>query len=252
MRNQNERRRNSRQENQSYSTQERDNPGRFRNDPSDDYSSPYNGKRNSYNPERRNLDGDVEENDQEYSNARGLYGDRDGRSQSGNSQYGSGNYSSTRGENQGRDWGRGLGWDQDNSSYGSQISERNQRLGSYSAGSTTYGEHKGKGPKGYERSDQRIQENINDQLSDDDQLDASEIEVKVEKGEVILSGTVSDRSSKRRAEDIAESVSGVKHVENRIRISSQSSTDSKSTSPGSSSHNKSETSMSGSERSKSK
>jgi Flp pilus assembly secretin CpaC len=38
-------------------------------------------------------------------------------------------------------------------------------------------------------------------------------------GDVVLSGTVDSRRDKRRAEDIAESVSGVKNVENRIRVS---------------------------------
>jgi osmotically-inducible protein OsmY len=80
------------------------------------------------------------------------------------------------------------------------------------------GEHKGKGPKNYNRSDDRIKDDINDRLSDDSYIDASEIEVVVVSGEVTLSGTVDERSAKRRAEDLAESVSGVKNVENKIRV----------------------------------
>lgn len=80
--------------------------------------------------------------------------------------------------------------------------------------------YKGKGPKNYQRSDERIKEDVNDRLSDDWFIDASDIEVSVQKGEVTLMGTVDERTSKRRAEDIAESVSGVKHVENRLRVSS--------------------------------
>jgi hypothetical protein len=83
--------------------------------------------------------------------------------------------------------------------------------------------HRGKGPKGYRRSDERIEENINDALTDDDQLDASEIEVRVQNGEVILTGVVAEKDSKRRAEELAESVSGVTNVENRIRVSMDSS-----------------------------
>jgi osmotically-inducible protein OsmY len=79
---------------------------------------------------------------------------------------------------------------------------------------------KGRGPKNYQRSDERIKEDINDRLSDDWFIDASEVDVTVSGGEVTLAGTVDDRSDKRRAEDIAESVSGVKHVENRLRVSS--------------------------------
>jgi osmotically-inducible protein OsmY len=42
--------------------------------------------------------------------------------------------------------------------------------------------------------------------------------VDVEKGDVILKGTVKNRDVKRRAEDIAETVMGVKNVENRLRV----------------------------------
>lgn len=78
--------------------------------------------------------------------------------------------------------------------------------------------HRGRGPKGYQRSDARILEDVNDRLTDDIYLDASEIEVSVQGGEVILSGTVDQRRDKRRAEYIAEDVSGVKNVENRLRV----------------------------------
>lgn len=84
-------------------------------------------------------------------------------------------------------------------------------------------EHRGRGPKGYRRSDSRIEEDINDRLSDDNWLDASEVDVKVSEGEVVLSGTVENRASKRRAEDLAESVSGVLNVENRIRVKREDS-----------------------------
>lgn len=82
------------------------------------------------------------------------------------------------------------------------------------------GQHRGKGPKGYSRSDDRIKEDINDRLSDDVFIDASEIEVTVSSGEVTLTGSVGTRIEKRRAEDIAEEVSAVKNVENRLRLAS--------------------------------
>lgn len=40
----------------------------------------------------------------------------------------------------------------------------------------------------------------------------------VENTEVTLTGTVRNRNDKRRAEDLAESVSGVSNVENRLRV----------------------------------
>ena len=79
-------------------------------------------------------------------------------------------------------------------------------------------QHRGRGPKGYRRSDERIKEDVNDRLSDDYYLDASDVEVMVENTEVTLTGTVRNRNDKRRAEDLAESVSGVSNVENRLRV----------------------------------
>jgi osmotically-inducible protein OsmY len=79
-------------------------------------------------------------------------------------------------------------------------------------------QHRGKGPKGYTRSDARIQEDVSDRLSDEGMLDASDIAVSVTNGEVQLSGLVDSKWAKRRAEDCAEAVSGVKHVQNNLRI----------------------------------
>lgn len=79
-------------------------------------------------------------------------------------------------------------------------------------------DHRGRGPKGYRRSDERIREDVSDRLTDDGWLDASAIEVAVKDGEVTLSGTVHARDDKRRAELLAESVSGVDNVQNNLRL----------------------------------
>jgi hypothetical protein len=80
------------------------------------------------------------------------------------------------------------------------------------------GVHRGKGPRSYQRSDYRISEHIHDVLLEDPYIDATDIEVKVEQGEVILSGLVENRHIKRRVEDVIEDqVSGIKHLENRLR-----------------------------------
>ena len=78
-------------------------------------------------------------------------------------------------------------------------------------------DHRGVGPKGYRRSDERISEEVHDRLTDDSRLDASAIEVQVQDGEVTLSGSVRDRRDKRLAEDIVEHVLGVRHVQNNLR-----------------------------------
>ena len=79
------------------------------------------------------------------------------------------------------------------------------------------GAYRGLGPRGYRRSDERIREDINDRLTEDPHLDASDIEVHVMDGEVTLNGSVRARGDKRRAEDIADRVSGVHHVQNNLR-----------------------------------
>lgn len=94
-----------------------------------------------------------------------------------------------------------------------------ERIASWFAGGEREGgRHRGRGPKGYTRADERICEDINDRLTDDAWIDASEIEVQVANGEVTLTGVVGDRTDKRRAEDIAEQVPGVKHVQNNLRV----------------------------------
>jgi Predicted periplasmic or secreted lipoprotein len=118
----------------------------------------------------------------------------------------------------GRDYDRegGRGWwdrasDEVASWFGDEEAERRRRMDDQR-------EHRGRGPKGYRRSDERIKEDVNDRLSDDYYLDASDVEVTVANTEVTLTGTVNNRNDKRRAEDLAESVSGVTNVENRLRV----------------------------------
>lgn len=78
--------------------------------------------------------------------------------------------------------------------------------------------YKGRGPRGYKRSDERIIDNVNERLARDPFLDARDIEVSVSGGEVTLNGTVRNRHDKRRAEDLAVTVYGVEDVQNSLRV----------------------------------
>ncbi len=80
------------------------------------------------------------------------------------------------------------------------------------------GPHTGKGPRGYQRSDERIGEEVNYRLWQHGLLDASNIAVLVTNGVVLLTGTVDDRQAKRLARDIAFDVPGVRDVDNQLRI----------------------------------
>jgi hypothetical protein len=75
----------------------------------------------------------------------------------------------------------------------------------------------GRGPRNYRRSDQRLEEEVNEALMRHHEIDASDVEVRVENGEVTLSGEVEDRRAKRLAEDVAEQVMGVRDVHNHLK-----------------------------------
>jgi osmotically-inducible protein OsmY len=116
-----------------------------------------------------------------------------------------------------RDGGDERGWwdrstDEVAAWFGDEDAQRRRNMDAMDRG------HRGRGPKGYMRSDERIREDVCDRLSDDSMVDASEVEVSVAKSEVTLSGTVGTREERRRAEDCAEHVSGVKHVQNNLRV----------------------------------
>lgn len=81
--------------------------------------------------------------------------------------------------------------------------------------------HRGRGPRGYTRSDARILEEVNERLCDDPIVDATDIEVRCEQGNVVLEGKVPTRWMKHRAEDIADSISGVKDLDNRIQVAAE-------------------------------
>lgn len=142
-----------------------------------------------------------------------------GRGEYGRGGYGRGEYD--RGEYGRGEYGQGeeRGWwdrasDAIASWFGDEEAERRRNMDAQRP-------YRGRGPKGYRRSDERIKEDVNDRLSEG-YIDATEIEVNVVGGEVTLTGTVNSRMDKRRAEDIAEYVSGVTHVENRLRVKDNS------------------------------
>lgn len=150
---------------------------------------------------------------------RGGYGSYGGYGERGAPGYGredrSGDY--CRGY-EGYGGGRDRNWmdragDEVSSWFGDENAERRRRMDQQQRGG-----HYGRGPQGYTRSDERIREDVNDRLTDDWQVDASNITLEVSKGEVTLNGTVDSRDAKRRAEDLAENCSGVKHVQNNTRV----------------------------------
>lgn len=76
----------------------------------------------------------------------------------------------------------------------------------------------GKGPKGYKRSDERIRDEACDALYRNTAVDASDIEVSVADGHLILTGTVESRFAKREAERCVEFLPGVFDVHNELKL----------------------------------
>jgi hypothetical protein len=88
----------------------------------------------------------------------------------------------------------------------------------YARGRHETGPHAGRGPEGYQRSNERIIEDVNENLTHHGRIDARRIQVTAEDGEVTLEGSVDSRRAKRMAEYAAEAVRGVRDVHNRLRI----------------------------------
>lgn len=76
----------------------------------------------------------------------------------------------------------------------------------------------GVGPKNYKRTDERIEEEVCNVLMKDRNIDASNIEVHVRGGVVLLSGTVEGRMDKIEAEMAIEGITGVEDIQNEIKV----------------------------------
>lgn len=76
---------------------------------------------------------------------------------------------------------------------------------------------RGRGPRGYTRSDARIREDICERLMDS-WMDVEHVEVRVDNGEVSLVGAVRSRDEKHAIENVAASVLGVKEVHNSLLV----------------------------------
>lgn len=130
------------------------------------------------------------------------------------------------------DYGRQFASDRWQESYGARAREQGTHgaywsperssFSDYGRGGemSTYGagQFRGRGPKGYRRSDERIREDVCESLTEDERIDATNVEVQVKDCEVTLTGTVNSREEKRRAEDLIDSLPGVRDINNNLRV----------------------------------
>lgn len=78
------------------------------------------------------------------------------------------------------------------------------------------------GPRGYQRSDESIRDQICERLSYARRVDVSDVSVDVSNGVVSLSGTVRNRGQKYYIEEVADDTYGVIEVNNDIRVRRES------------------------------
>lgn len=69
------------------------------------------------------------------------------------------------------------------------------------------------------RRTEEIRADVSSQLFWDNRIDESNINVDVSEGKIILTGTVPTYSDRRQAEEDAYSISGVRYVDNRLKVS---------------------------------
>jgi hypothetical protein len=74
------------------------------------------------------------------------------------------------------------------------------------------------GPKDYQRSDERMREDICDALMRSGHLDSSDVTVEITAAKAVLDGTVPERWMKHAIEDLADACPGIQDIENRIRV----------------------------------
>ncbi|MBX3387824.1 MAG: BON domain-containing protein [Phycisphaeraceae bacterium] len=83
---------------------------------------------------------------------------------------------------------------------------------------------RGKAPKNYRKSDDRVRDDVSERLVDDG-YDCSEVDVNCKDGIVTLSGECCDRDTKHGMERSASDVHGVKDVDNQLRMKHRDSSE---------------------------
>jgi CBS domain-containing protein len=115
------------------------------------------------------------------------------------------------------DAGYGAGGTAYGGSGGGALGDWRSRQGTMGGG--TSGAGRNRGPKGWQRSDERIHDDVCERLAGEPGVDPSDVSVEVRGGNVVLTGSVPDRGMKYRIEDIVDGCSGVTDVDNRLRVS---------------------------------
>lgn len=80
------------------------------------------------------------------------------------------------------------------------------------------GPYSGLGPRGYNDAGDPAGQEVASRLTQHGQVDASNIEITIDNGEVLLEGTVDSEETKRLAQEALESIGGVSSVQNLLQV----------------------------------
>jgi hypothetical protein len=151
--------------------------------------------------------------DDEYSDESAVSYEQGPRQQYVQRQYGQPQYGQPQGQRYGQPSGSQYGQShgpQYDSRYGQQF--RQQPYGeAHTRRFTT-------GPKGYQRSDERLKEDISERLMESHHIDSSDVSLEVRGAKVVLDGTVPSRHMKHAIEDLVDACPGVQDIDNRVRV----------------------------------
>ena len=83
------------------------------------------------------------------------------------------------------------------------------------------GPYSGIGPSGYDSAGDPIGQEVFSRLTQHGQIDAANIEITIDNGEVLLEGTVDSEETKRLAEEAVESIMNVNNVQNLLQVAGE-------------------------------
>jgi hypothetical protein len=158
--------------------------------------------------------------EEEYSDESAVSYEQGPRQQYGQRQYGQPQYGQRQypqpqyGQPQ---YGRPLG-QQYGPRYGQQSRQQPYGNDRYSSDPDPRARRFTTGPKGYQRSDERLKEDICERLMMSHHIDSSDVTVEVRGARVALEGTVPSRYMKHAIEDLVDACPGVQDIDNRVRV----------------------------------
>jgi hypothetical protein len=159
----------------------------------------------------------------EYSDESAVSYEQGPRQQYGQRQYGQRQYGQPQGQRYGQPYGLRYGQPQ-GQQYGPRYGQqsRQQPYGNERYWGPGYPDTRARrfttGPKGYQRSDERLKEDISERLMESHYIDSSDVSVEVRGARVVLEGTVPSRHMKHAIEDLVDGCPGVQDIDNRVRV----------------------------------